>query len=123
MGSLVAASGQLSAAIGAPKRAQYQSILDGKDWRNPIITIQDDGVNVRAKGIAGTKHIPVTELKRLLISLPVSSWPYGRVIAQSDQGILPLPPDEYLRRMAEIRTQVAGILKELDITATFWPSS
>jgi hypothetical protein len=45
------------------------------------------------------------------------------VIAQSDQGILPLPPDEYLRRMAEIRTQVAGILKELDITATFWPSS
>ena|SRR5262249_47075253 len=69
MGSFVAASGQLNAAIGAPKRTQYQTIRDGKDWRNPIITIQDDGVNVKAKGIAGIKHIPVTELKRLLISL------------------------------------------------------
>jgi len=118
----LSANDQLNGAIGRPNRALYRSVHDARDWQNPIIIVQDDGVEVRARGIDGRRHVSVDDLKGLLISLPVSAWPYGRVVAQTDQGILPVPWEDYVRRMATTRTGVAIILKDLDITAELWPS-
>jgi hypothetical protein len=36
---------------------------------------------------AGRKTVPNTELRALLVSLPVSAWPYGRVVVASDLGL------------------------------------
>jgi hypothetical protein len=125
MGSLGAADDLLNAAIGRPNRALYRSIKDERDWQNPVIIVQDDGVDVQAKGITGIngrKHVPVDALKGLLMSLPVDAWPYGRVVALTDQGIFPAPLYEDVRKMALMRTRVRAVLKSLRITAEFWPA-
>jgi hypothetical protein len=124
IGSLAAADDHLNAAIGPPNRALYRSIR-ARDWQNPTIIVQEDGVEVQAKGITGIngrKHVPVEALKGLLISLPVDAWPYGRVVAQIDQGYFPGPRYEELRRIALTRTRVRDVLKSLRITAKFWPA-
>lgn len=122
---VVAADDHLAPTIGPPNRALYRSIRGARAWQNPIIIVQDDGVDVQAKGVTGingSKHVAVEELKALLASLPVSAWPYGRVVAQTDQGILPVPFDEYLRKMSQTRQRVAVVLKALRISVEFWPS-
>jgi hypothetical protein len=125
VGSAVIADGHLNAAIGRPSRALYRSIQDARDWQNPLIIVQDDGVDVQAKGITGIngrKHVSVEDLAALLISLPVSAWPYGRVVVQTDQGVVPSPAGDYLRKMAQTRPRVAIVLKKLRITSELWPS-
>src|SRR6476469_5826151 len=124
IGSPAAADDRLNAASGRPNRALYGSI-HARDWQNPVIIVQEDGVDVQGKGITGIngrKHVPVAALKGLLISLPVDAWPYGRVVAQTDQGYFPRPLYEELRRMALTRNSVRDVLKSLRITAEFWPA-
>ena len=120
-GSLAAVDGHLNAAIGPPKLALCRSIRDARDWRNPILTVQDDGVLIRANGAGEPTHVAIKDVKGFLIGLPVSAWPYGRVVIQSDQHILPVPSDVYERNMSKTGQQVAIILKDLEIRAEFWP--
>ena len=122
-GSLTAADDRLNAAIGPPKVALYRSIRDYRDWRNPILTVQDDGISVTANGSRDARHLAINDVKAFLISLPVSAWPYGRVVAQSDQGILPVPFDEYVRNMSMIRQRLAVVLRDLHIHVELWPSA
>lgn len=125
VGSVVVADDHLNAAIGRPNPALYRSVQDAREWQNPILIVQDDGIDVQGKGITGIngrKHVAVDDLKALLISLPVSAWPYGRVVVQTDQGLLPWPSEDYLRKMSQTRPRVARVLKELHITAELWPS-
>ena len=125
MGSDVVADDYLNPAIGPPNQVLYRSVRDARKWRNPILIIQGDGVDVKGTGITGingTHHVAVDDLKALLIRLPVSAWPYGRVVAQTDQGILPVPFEDYRRKMSQTRARVTRVLKELQITAELWPS-
>jgi hypothetical protein len=121
--SLMAADDRLNAAIGPPNAARYRAVHDARDWRNPIITVLDDGIEVTANRARNPTHVPIEDVKQFLISLPVRAWPYGRVVAQSDQSLLPVPFDDYLRRMAENRKRLAVVLKDLDIHVEFWPSA
>jgi len=121
--TLTAADVRLNAAIGPPNVALYRSIHDSRDWRNPILIVQDDGVLVTATGAVDPTHVAIEDVKGFLIRLPVGAWPYGRVVAQSDQSILPVPWDDYLRNMSKIGQRLAIVLKDLDIRVEFWPSA
>jgi hypothetical protein len=124
IGPQAAAPGQrLNPSIGQPNPRLYGDVVDARNWKNPILTIQDDGVNVSMGGRSVPRHVPTDRLGQFLVELPVSAWPYGRVVAQSDQGIVPVGSDDYLRRMAATRARVAEILKRLDIMAELWPSA
>jgi len=114
------ADGQLNPAIGPPKVALYRSIRDGRDWRNPVLAVQDDGVLISANGAKNPTHVAIEDVKAFLISLPVSAWPYGRVVVQSNQHILPVPWEDYVRNMSKIEQQVGVLLKDLKISVEFW---
>jgi hypothetical protein len=120
-GSLTAADHRLNAAIGPPNVTMYRSIRDSRDWRNPILIVQDDGVWIKANRL--DTHVAIEDVKGFLIGLPVSAWPYGRIVAQSDQGILPVPFDEYIRNMSRIRQRLAVVLRDLHIHVELWPSA
>jgi hypothetical protein len=120
-GSLTAADDRLNAAIGPPNVIMYRSIRDSRDWRNPILIVQNDGVSIKANRL--DTHVAIEDVKGFLISLPVSAWPYGRIVAQSDQGILPVPFDEYVRNMSRIRQRLAVVLRDLHIHVELWPSA
>src|SRR5690242_16903986 len=116
-GLLIAADDRLSPAIGPPNVARYRSIRDARDWRNPILVVEDDGVSISANGASNPTHVAIEDVKRFLVRLPVSAWPYGRVVAQTDQHILPVPPDAYVRKMSKVRQQLATVLRDLRIRA------
>jgi hypothetical protein len=70
----------LDPRIGAAKPRMYQSIRDGQDWRNPYLVIRPEGVEVVTKGLPTGDTVAVGDLERTLIELPLSAWPYGRVV-------------------------------------------
>ena len=108
----------LDPRISAADREKYRSIRDAKDWENPYLIVLRDGVDVRAKGYRGT--LPVSELRRALVALPVSAWPYGGVVAVqqihlravggADDGAIKSNVDETL-----------AVLKVLNVRADLWP--
>lgn len=118
----VQSSQALNPRIPVAIRAMYDDIRDGRDWLNPKITIRAEGVAVESSGLAGTRRtVPVEELRVLLASLPVTAWPYGRVIMASDTGLRQGDgsDDEAIRRNHEAAQEV---LDELDVRVEWWPS-
>jgi hypothetical protein len=81
-------AGRLDSQIGPANPQRYKPIQTAKDWGNPYLLISRDGVVVIAKGLpSGRQTVASTELQRTLIGLPLSAWPYGRVVALQGIGI------------------------------------
>jgi hypothetical protein len=59
----------------------YENVRDAKDWRNPILAPLRDGIKLISPAIeGGEKTVKLDQLKDSLRELPVSGWPYGRVV-------------------------------------------
>ncbi len=95
----------------------------GKIWPNPKITITDDMVSVSSgKQHEQFKDKQMGEMEKFLVSLPVSAWPYGRIIEVSELGISSggLQGKEFRKRSwVLIRT----VMKRLDVTVQLGPPS
>jgi hypothetical protein len=111
----------LNPKIPAAVEALYKDVLDAQDWLNPEITVTAEGIEVTSSAIAeGPKRVAVDELRSLLISLPVSAWPYGRVVLASDAGLrhADRSDDEPIRRNHQAAER---IFESLDIRVEWWP--
>jgi hypothetical protein len=115
-------AGRLDPQIGRANPQRYKSIRDGQDWENPRLIIRRDGIEVIAKGSPpGGQIVASTDLQRTLIELPVSAWPYGKVVIVRDIGIVDADgADE--QPTNENREAALAILKALQITVERWPS-
>jgi len=83
-------TGRLNSRIGPANRQRYESIRDAKKWRNPILVIRADGIQVISKTLpSGERTVAPTDLRRTLIDLPVTAWPYGTVVAVQEIGLHP----------------------------------
>src|SRR5262245_5174466 len=81
-------SERLNARIGPANPALYRPVGDASDWKNPCLVVRRDGIEVIASGfLSGRKTIAPTELQQTLIDLPLTAWPYGRVVAVQEIGI------------------------------------
>ena len=103
---------RLSAKIPAPIRAKYRTIRDARDWLNPIITLRAEGIEVDSRAIpSGRKTVASAQLRTLLVSLPVSAWPYGRVVIASEIGLRQVDrsDEEPIKRNHEAAEKVAQL--------------
>jgi len=115
------ADDKLDEKIPKADKKKYESIRDGKDWANPFLVVTAEGVEIRSKGIAkGRKTVATKELRKTLTSLPVSAWPYGRVVAVVEIGIRSDNDDALIK---ENRKSVEKILKDLEVSVDPWPSA
>jgi hypothetical protein len=112
----------LNPRIGKPNREKYFFIQDGAAWRNPKLLICAEGIEIRAQSLSTAGlTVPVTDLGRTLIALPVSAWPYGRVVAAADNGVRALDrDDEPIKRNHD---EAERILRSLGVTVDWWPSA
>jgi hypothetical protein len=114
-------AGRLNSRIGPANPDRYKSIRDAKDWENPYLVIRRDGIEVIAKSLpSGRTTVAAADLQRTLIALPVTAWPYGRVIVVQDIGIR-TPGDD--QPIANNREQALSILKPMDVIVERWPSA
>jgi hypothetical protein len=122
MGQPVATSAlnvdQLDSRIGTANVSLYRSIRDSNEWKNPFLIIRPDGIEVITSGIpSGRRVVASSELRRTLVDLPVTAWPYGRVVAVQEIKIR--AADKKAERVIEA---ASAILKALRITIERWPS-
>jgi len=107
-------------AIPAADPARYERIHDMKDWRNPYLVVRSDGVALLDSADSAEIHLKFDEVLAALARLPASNWPYGRVVAASENGRTTEQDGVAIRRNKGI---VGGLLAGANIAVKWVPST
>lgn len=122
--------------IPTPVKSRYMAIKSLTAWQNPYLTVQDSmltlhvtlaDANTSALGQGGMLRptgarrqdltIRVGELSAALNAVPVTAWPYGRVIAVEEAHNTPRKVEPEVRRTIE---GVMRTLGDLGVVAYEW---
>lgn len=102
--------------------ALYAGVRSGSEWRNPVLVVFPDAVELRAsEPDASVRRIALEELRHALTGLALGAWPYGRVIAVTNVGILSSPEDEM--RIDRLTNQILELARSLGLEVVRWPSA
>jgi hypothetical protein len=99
---------------------------DMKNWRNPYLIIRKDGVGLLDVNNNEERMLKPEEVLKALADLPPSAWPYGRVVAVQELGIVGSESVGSEQDKVEIRRTkgiVAGTLEELHVVINWVPSA
>ncbi|HET7892314.1 MAG TPA: hypothetical protein VFL34_12350 [Candidatus Sulfotelmatobacter sp.] len=108
-------------AIPAANSAQFERIRDMRAWRNPYLIIQPGGVALLDVADSAEIKLKPAELLPALAALPASNWPYGRVVAATENSVRASEQDSIaIRRNKGI---VGGILEGAHIAIKWVPST
>jgi hypothetical protein len=108
-------------AIPPADPGKYQHIGDMKAWRNPYIIIRADGVGLLDLGDNAEIVLKPEDLLAALARLPASDWPYGRVVAVSENAVRTSEQDGIaIRRNKGL---VGGILEGAHVAINWVPSA
>jgi hypothetical protein len=111
---------QLDSRIPPADPDKYKSVIDASNWANPYLVVSQEGVEVMSKTLGPKgKLIPVKDLQKTLLWLPVTAWPYGRIVVVSTPGVLGDNPG--LQQQNMYKTE--QILNSLRIRMERWPSA
>jgi hypothetical protein len=108
-----------SQRIPAADPEKYSSVRDAKDWANPYLIVKSNTIEVISKTISSGREIVTLDgLREALINLPLTAWPYGRVVAIQPQGFGgPLDRSPIVRNMKAVKT----LLEDLPVLVDPWP--
>jgi len=100
--------------------ATPKNISDASQWANPFIIISTDKLIVRYRtATIEQKQLSIDDLPAFLRSLPPECWPYGKVVAVQESGVIdPTMIKESQRR----KDSVIKILNDMGIKVDLWPS-
>jgi hypothetical protein len=114
------ASNSITARIRAADPEKYQGIHDGKDWRNPYLIVRAEGIEI--VGVSdGRNPLTIDAALAILEGLPASAWPYGRVVAIQDVGIV--TSENQHSHVIENRNTLNRRLGDLGLIVGLWPSA
>jgi hypothetical protein len=113
-------SGPLAVRIPAADENKYRGIRDAKDWRNPYLIVRAQGIEMVGVSDA-TRPLTIDAALEILEALPDSSWPYGRVVAIQNIGIV--SSEDQDSPTLEIRDKLFARLAELGVIVGLWPSA
>jgi hypothetical protein len=100
--------------------AKYEHLADMRKWRNPYMILRADGVAYFDTADSAEIQLKPDEMLAMLARLPASSWPYGRVVAISQNAVKGEQDAVAIRRMKGI---VGGILEGAHISIDWVPSA
>ena len=108
-------------AIPSADAAQYGRVQDMKSWRNPYLIVRADGVAILDSADSAEIILKPEELLGALAHLPVSDWPYGRVVAAAENGVRASEQDGVaIRRNKGI---VGGLLQGAHVAVRWVPGT
>ncbi len=107
-------------AIPAADQAQVERIHDMKNWRNPYLIVRPDGVALLDVADSAEIRLKPGELLPALAALPASNWPYGRIVAATENTKGSEQERVEIRRNRGI---VGGMLEGAHIAIKWVPSS
>jgi hypothetical protein len=108
-------------AIPPADAVKYNQLRDLKNWRNPYLIVRIDGVALLDAADNAEIHLKTEELLPTLAKLPPSKWPYGRVVAATENGLVTSEQDRVaIRRNKGI---IGGLLESAHIAVKWVPSA
>jgi len=108
-------------SIPAADTSQYDHIRDMKTWRNPYLIIRSDGVALYDIADSAEIILKPDELLPALAKLPSSNWPYGRVVAATENNVRSSEQDGVaIRRNKGI---LGGLLQDAHIAVKWVPAT
>lgn len=111
----------LKARIPRAEPNLYRSVLDARDWQNPYLIVKREGVYARP--ISAATEAPTMQpaaVVAYLEKLPSIAWPYGLVVAVSENGVRAPGDDAQIKRNKE---ELVRLLQEAGIRVESWPSA
>jgi hypothetical protein len=105
-------------AIPATTPEKYRSMIDKKGWQNPYLIIKTNGVALLDTENHEERILKPGELTQALGNLPASAWPYGRVVAVTENNVKVTGDDVPIRKN---RALVAGTLESLHVLINWIP--
>ena len=108
-------------AIPEPTPEKYRSLVHMKGWRNPYLIIRADGVGLLDPDDHLEHILKPGELTQALGDLPPSAWPYGRVVAVTENGMRSGVADDV--KIRANRAIVAGTLESMHVLINWVPSA
>lgn len=101
--------------------AKYRSVADAREWQNPYLMVQAKGIDAGPISAAmKTPTMAPAEAIAYLERLPTIAWPYGLVVAVSENGVR-APGDD--ARIKKNREELVRLLEEAGVKVEFWPSA
>jgi hypothetical protein len=108
-------------AIPLASPEKYRGMRDMKGWRNPYLIVRADGVALLDPDDHVERVFKAEELTQELGKLPASAWPYGRVVAVTENGAA--ASGDMLVLMRKNRAIVAGTLESMHVLINWIPSA
>jgi len=105
--------------IPPPDPNKYRSVRAARDWQNPYLMVQANGI----RPISGAKDTPTmspADIVAYLEKLPSMAWPYGLVVAVQENGVRALGDDAPIKRNRE---ELVRLLEKAGIKVDGWPSA
>jgi hypothetical protein len=106
-------------AIPPATPGKYRGMVDMKGWRNPYLIIRADGVALLDPENHLERILKPGELTQALGNLPPAAWPYGRVVAVTENGVRGSADDSV--KIRQNRALVAGTLESMHVLINWIP--
>ena len=102
--------------------SKYRAVQDARDWRNPYLMVQAKGIDVVRPANDATKRLTMSpsEVLAYLEKLPASAWPYGLIVAVSENGVRGPGDDVPIKKNRE---ELVRLLENAGIKVDLWPSA
>jgi hypothetical protein len=107
-------------AIPPASPERYSGMHDMKGWSNPYLIVRADGVALLDPENHVERLFIAAELTQELARLPASAWPYGRVVAVTENAVRASGDDVLIRKNRAI---VAGTLEGMHVLIRWIPSA
>ncbi len=108
-------------AIPPATPEKYRGMVDMKGWRNPYLIVRADGVALLDPENHLERILKPGELTQALGNLPPAAWPYGRVVAVTENGVRGSADDSV--KIRQNRALVAGTLESMHVLINWIPSA
>jgi len=107
--------------IPSADSAKYAALRDMKSWRNPYLIVRVDGIGLLDVSNNEQQILDPDKLPEALAKLPMSAWPYGRVVAI--QEISAASSEEDKAKLRKNRALAAGALESMKVLINWVPST
>ena len=104
--------------IPSARPEKYRSLIGARGWQNPYLIVKTGGVALLDPDNHEEVLFRPEELTQALGKLPPSAWPYGRVVAVTENGVRVPGDDAPIRKNRAI---VAGTLESLHVLIHWIP--
>jgi hypothetical protein len=107
--------------IPPPDPNKYRSVRDARDWQNPYLMVQANGIRpISGVGVSLAPTMSPADVVAYLEKLPSIAWPYGLVVAVQENGIRVSGDDTRIKRNRE---ELVRLLEEAGVRVSLWPSA